>query len=93
MRLTKFEHACVVLEKADAKLIIDPGSFTLPLTDVLGVAGIVITHEHADHWSPDQLDRIRKAAPGVPIYGPQGVADAAAGYDVSDVQKMFLKLA
>ncbi len=33
------------------------------------------------------------AAPGVPIYAPSGVAAAAEGYDISDVQKMFTKLA
>ena len=45
----------------------------------------MITHEHPDHWTPDHLDRILKNAPGIPIYGPEGVAKAAAGYEITVV--------
>jgi L-ascorbate metabolism protein UlaG (beta-lactamase superfamily) len=85
MRLTKFEHACVVLEKSDARLIIDPGSFTLPLTDILGVVGVVVTHEHADHWTADHLTRILDRNPDARILGPAGVAVAAAAFPVEVV--------
>jgi L-ascorbate metabolism protein UlaG (beta-lactamase superfamily) len=82
MRVTKHEHATLRVDDSGKTLIIDPGSFTTPLDDLAGVVAIVITHEHPDHWTPDHLDRILKMAPGTPVYGPQGVADAAAGYDV-----------
>jgi len=85
MRVTKHEHACLRLESAGKTLIIDPGGYTLPLSDVDGLVGIVLTHEHPDHWTPDHLDRLRKAHPGTPIYGPSGVVAAAAGYDVTAV--------
>ena len=86
MRVTKFEHATLTLNDAGKTLVIDPGSFTAPLIDLAGTVAVVITHEHPDHWTPDHLDRIRKAVPDVPIYGPEGVARAAAGYDVIAVQ-------
>ena len=86
MRVTKFEHATLTLIDAGKTLVIDPGSFTAPLIDLAGTVAVVITHEHPDHWTPDHLDRIRKAVPDVPIYGPEGVARAAAGYDVIAVQ-------
>ncbi len=85
MRVTKYEHATLTLTDAGKTLVIDPGSYTTPLPDLSGVVAVVITHEHPDHWTPDHLDRIRKAAPDVPIYGPEGVARAAAGYDVITV--------
>jgi L-ascorbate metabolism protein UlaG (beta-lactamase superfamily) len=85
MRVTKFEHAALRIDAAGSTLIIDPGAFTLPLDDLSQAVAVVITHEHPDHWSTDHLDRIREAVPGVPIYGPQGVADAAAGYDITVV--------
>ncbi|GAA3916657.1 MBL fold metallo-hydrolase [Microbacterium invictum] len=85
MRVTKHEHACLRLESAGKTLVIDPGSFTLPLQEVDDLVGIVITHEHPDHWTPDHLDRLRKAYPDVPIYGPSGVEAAASGYDVTVV--------
>ena len=85
MRVTKFEHAALTLTDQGKKLVIDPGSFTLPLADLADVVAVVITHEHPDHWTPDHLDRILEYAPDVPIYGPEGVAAAAAGYHVTVV--------
>ncbi|MCR2784605.1 MULTISPECIES: MBL fold metallo-hydrolase [unclassified Microbacterium] len=85
MRVTKHEHACLRLERDGKTLIIDPGSFTLPLTDVKGLVGIVVTHEHADHWTPDHLDRLLALAADTPIFAPAGVAAAAPGYDITVV--------
>ncbi|MFT4212374.1 MAG: MBL fold metallo-hydrolase [Microbacterium sp.] len=85
MRVTKHEHAALTLEKNGRKLIVDPGNYTNPLPDVADVAAVVITHEHADHWTPDQLDRILRLNAEVPIYGPEGVARAAAGYRITVV--------
>lgn len=85
MRLTKFEHAALRLDHHGQTLIIDPGTFTAPLEDLGAVSAVVITHEHPDHWTPAHLDALRAAAPGVPIYGPSGVAAAAANYDITVV--------
>jgi L-ascorbate metabolism protein UlaG (beta-lactamase superfamily) len=86
MRVTKYEHAALRIEVAGSALIIDPGTFTTPLEDLGSVVGVVLTHEHADHWSADHLDRILAATGGVPIFAPEGVALAAAGYDITVVQ-------
>lgn len=85
MRVTKFEHAALRVDIAWSTLLIDPGSFTRPLEDLGSVVGVVLTHEHPDHWTPDHLDRILKATGGVPILAPEGVARAAAGYDITVV--------
>ncbi|MFS0852273.1 MBL fold metallo-hydrolase [Microbacterium sp. 179-I 3D4 NHS] len=85
MRVTKNEHASLRLDQNGETLLIDPGSFTTPLIDLTDVVGLVITHEHPDHWTPEHLDRILRAAPGTPIYAPAGVARAAEGYDVTVV--------
>ena len=84
MRVTKHEHATLVLDKDDRALIIDPGSFTSPLETTNAVA-VVLTHEHADHWTAEHLDRILANNPGVPILAPQGVANAAPGYAITVV--------
>jgi L-ascorbate metabolism protein UlaG (beta-lactamase superfamily) len=85
MRVTKFEHATLTLIDSGRTLIIDPGSFTAPLGELEGVVAIVITHEHADHWTPDHLDRILGMFPGAPIFAPEGVSKAAAGYNITIV--------
>lgn len=82
MRLTKLEHACLILEKDGRKLVVDPGSFTSPLVDLHDVDAVVVTHEHADHWTPDQLTNLLTSNPSATIYGPEGVAAAAEGFDV-----------
>lgn len=82
MRITKLEHAAFILEKDGKKLVIDPGNFARPLPDPGNVAAVVITHEHADHWDAPHLEAIIAANPGVPIYGPQGVKDAATDFPV-----------
>jgi len=82
MRLTKLEHACLILEKDGRKLVVDPGSFTAPLVDLHDVDAVVVTHEHADHWTPDQLTHLLATNPDATFYGPAGVATAAEGFDV-----------
>jgi L-ascorbate metabolism protein UlaG (beta-lactamase superfamily) len=82
MRITKYEHACMVVEKHGARIIIDPGNFTAPLPELTGVVAVVITHEHKDHWDAGHLDRILEAEPGIPLLGPSGVAAAADAYEI-----------
>jgi L-ascorbate metabolism protein UlaG (beta-lactamase superfamily) len=85
MRVTKFEHATLRIDQGDQTLVIDPGSFTTPLDDLSGLVGIVLTHEHPDHWTPEHLDRLLRAAPGTPIFAPSGVAAAATDYEITVV--------
>ena len=85
MRLTKFEHAALLLEDSGKKLFIDPGSFTSPLTDTANTVAVVITHEHADHWTPEQLKRVLELSPEAPIFAPEGVARAAEDFDITVV--------
>lgn len=54
MRLTKFGHACVRIEYADAVVVLDPGGFT-QADAVDGATAVLITHEHADHYHLDHL--------------------------------------
>lgn len=70
MRITKFGHAAVRIERDGAALVIDPGVFTEPEA-VDGVAAVLVTHEHFDHLD---VDRLRRAE--VPVYAGEGVAQA-----------------
>ena len=68
MRITKFGHACVRLEHDGAVVVIDPGAFTEPEA-LDGATAVLITHEHPDHWTPDQLART-----DAPVFTIQAVA-------------------
>lgn len=86
MKVTKQEHACLVIESAGANLIIDPGSFTTLLIGMSDVVAIVITHEHADHWTNEQLEHILDRNPKARIFGPPGVVAAASRFFVEAVK-------
>ncbi|MCS0500316.1 MBL fold metallo-hydrolase [Protaetiibacter mangrovi] len=82
MNVTKYEHSCLVVSKGSARLVIDPGSFLATLPETSGVVAIVLTHEHADHFSADRVRELLAANPDARVIGPQGVADAASASDI-----------
>lgn len=68
MRIVKFGHACVRLEHDDAAVVLDPGGFTGPEA-VDGATAVLITHEHADHYSAEHLRRTE-----APVFTIEAVA-------------------
>lgn len=76
----------MILEVAEQRLIIDPGMFTMPLGEFGDVSAVVITHEHSDHWTPEQLQRIIDRNPDVTIYGPAGVVAAASDFTIMETR-------
>jgi L-ascorbate metabolism protein UlaG (beta-lactamase superfamily) len=54
MRLIKHGHACVRLESGDVAVVLDPGMFT-EAAALDGATAVLVTHEHADHWTPELL--------------------------------------
>lgn len=86
MKVTKQEHACLIVESAGKNLIIDPGSWTTLLVGMSDVAAVVITHEHADHWTSEQLEHIVERNPEARIFGPAGVVAAATDFPVEEVK-------
>lgn len=82
MKITKFGHACLVLEDAGHKLIIDPGSFSELPADLKSVGTVVVTEEHYDHFSVDNLKSILAQSPNAVIYSTAAVVDALAKEDI-----------
>src|SRR3954471_7560361 len=74
MKLTKYEHACVVLEEQGKRLIIDPGEFTAAFGGTDNVVAVVVTHIHGDHFSQEHLDAIVAANPEVIVFTTPEVA-------------------
>lgn len=90
MQCFRLSHAGVMLEFDGAALFIDPGSFSdeqeldAALSAAAPVAALVITHEHADHWTPAHAARVREAAPGAPIFTTSATAEALRAAGIAD---------
>jgi L-ascorbate metabolism protein UlaG (beta-lactamase superfamily) len=70
MRLTKFGHACVRIEHAGVRIVLDPGTFT-EREAVEGADVVLVTHRHPDHLDVDHL-----RATTAPIHTIADVASA-----------------
>jgi L-ascorbate metabolism protein UlaG (beta-lactamase superfamily) len=67
MRITKFAHSCVRLEKDGAALVIDPGGFT-EAAALDGADAVLITHEHADHLDVEKLADALGRRPSITVH-------------------------
>jgi L-ascorbate metabolism protein UlaG (beta-lactamase superfamily) len=67
MRLTKYSHACVRLERDGAVLVIDPGTLS-ERAALDGVDAVLVTHEHFDHLDVEALTEAREKQPQLRIY-------------------------
>ncbi len=73
MKITKFEHACLVIEQGSQKLVIDPGSYTRSMADQTQVQAIVITHQHDDHCWEEQISSLLANNPDAQIFSTDEV--------------------
>lgn len=86
MTLTKYEHACLVLEETGTKLVIDPGRFSPSLPKVDKVSAIVITHVHTDHIDEHKVKQIITDNPEVKIFSTKEVADTFHNLEIVIVE-------
>lgn len=82
MKITKFEHACFVVEHEGRSLVVDPGTLTSNLTRRQDVDAIVITHEHSDHIDMRIITAIMDENPTAEIYTTTSTAPELSLYTV-----------
>lgn len=78
MQLTKYDHACLLVDSGQHKLIIDPGKYTSLPDDLTGIQTIIVSDEHFDHFDVDNLKLLLGQNPRAKILATQVVANALA---------------
>jgi L-ascorbate metabolism protein UlaG (beta-lactamase superfamily) len=83
VKITHLGHACVLLETASARVLIDPGTFSSGWEELTDLDAVLITHVHPDHVDVDKLPQLLEANDGVLLRAEPGLAAslAEAGID------------
>jgi L-ascorbate metabolism protein UlaG (beta-lactamase superfamily) len=77
VKVIRYTHSCVRLERDGRALVIDPGIWS-ETAALRGADAVLVTHDHADH-----VDELRLAGLNVPVY-------AAAGADLPGLSPTLL---
>jgi len=80
MKLTKYQHACFVVEKDGATLVVDPGNFSHDFIIPSHVDAIVITHEHPDHLDETRIQAVLRANPKATVIAHESIAGRYTNY-------------
>lgn len=79
MKITKYEHACLVVEVAGKRLVIDPGILAnLPTLE--SVVAIVLTHQHPDHLSTENIKKLMATNPSAKVFAPADCLEELSAY-------------
>ncbi|WP_129668952.1 MBL fold metallo-hydrolase [Phytoactinopolyspora endophytica] len=78
MKLTKYEHSCVLVEDGDARVLIDPGNFSHGFEELTGLTAVLVTHQHPDHLDVERLPRVLEHNPDAALYTDAGTAEVLA---------------
>jgi L-ascorbate metabolism protein UlaG (beta-lactamase superfamily) len=76
VKITKHEHACLVIEKSDKKLIVDPGDFTDIKVLSESYDAVYISHIHADHFTVDNIATLARQNPEILVVANSQVIEA-----------------
>lgn len=84
MRITRFVHSCLLVEDGQKAVLVDPGyySWTANIVDIAKLpelSAIVISHDHADHYSPDFVKALRERFSEVPLIVTESLQTKLAG--------------
>ena len=78
MKITHLGHACVLVESAGARILIDPGAFTQGFEELTDLDAVLVTHQHIDHLDVERLPLLLESNPQATLLTE---AEAAAELD------------
>jgi len=75
MHLTHLGHACLLVESAGQRVLIDPGTFSTDWHALTGLDAVLVTHQHPDHLDLDHLPALLAANPDAQVLLEPAVAE------------------
>ncbi len=88
MKITKLVHSCLIVEKANFKVLVDPGNYSWNsgfVTDEMlkGINYVAITHIHPDHCDDEFVKTVYKQSPNALWFSTVQVAEKLKEFDIS----------
>lgn len=88
MRISKFIHACLLVESDGTRMLFDPGKFTF-LDGTIApdffrdLDAVVVTHKHLDHVDDEALEVIVRNNPSVVVLGNHQIHEQLASRGIN----------
>ncbi len=70
MRITHLGHACLLVEVADARILVDPGGWSPQAHEQRDLDAVLVTHQHPDHVDRGAPARPAARQPRAPASSP-----------------------
>ena len=82
MRITSFGHACLLVETATVRLLVDPGVFSTGFEDLTDLDAVFVTHQHPDHVDAGRLRTLLERNPAAQVHAELRTATNLSGAGV-----------
>jgi L-ascorbate metabolism protein UlaG (beta-lactamase superfamily) len=79
MRVTHLGHACLLVELADTRILVDPGSFSSDFEGLRDLDAVIVSHQHADHLDEERLPALLAANRQAAVYADPESAELLSG--------------
>jgi L-ascorbate metabolism protein UlaG (beta-lactamase superfamily) len=74
MIVTRYGHACLLVESGSTRILVDPGIFSSSWQDLTDLDAVLITHQHPDHFDAQHIPALSAANPKARVVAEPAVA-------------------
>jgi L-ascorbate metabolism protein UlaG (beta-lactamase superfamily) len=82
MRVTKYEHSCLLVEEGDVRILTDPGELTHGFVNLTGLSAILVTHQHFDHIDLERIAPLLERNPNAVLYADEATTAMLTERDI-----------